>query len=882
MNRKPWTQLVRRCQLLLGSLGGLGLLSTSVLGQTPPRLTPLAEERPAANVQQAVGANFEQIEAVEHLTRGPLHEAFAEPYEADPRPSPLVPQQPPEAVNEVPPEYRPDGENIVWVPGYWSWDDDRSDFIWISGVWRDVPPDHQWVPGYWSQASRGYQYISGFWASTQVAELEYLPPPPQSLEQGPSSPAPGETYFYIPGNWVYASNDYQWQPGYWSVNHESWVWIPAHYVWTPRGCVYQAGYWDYDIPYRGVVFTPVYYQQPVYRSAQYVYRPQYVVDTGPELFVHMFVRPNYGHYYYGDYYDSRYSSSYQSWSTYYQGPRYYDPFYTNYRVRGRASNNLNLLSWIANQHQVFVQNDRYRPAATIAAQRNFFNASRRANLDPTILRLANLGDSLDSLVLANNANVNFQPLNQSDVDRIVRTGAPLRELGNQRRQVESSQNVNANVDMRVSLSEVRQQMEAAEGADASAQANATADANLNSRPGNRADRLERNSPARDLLGERQPRGEARRRDNANPAEDATDKDRTRPGVIGDAIAETSETGRDAIAEANEAGRDAVAEARETGRDALLRPGQEPNARGDDNARRPELGRDSEPKDPGVRINPAIPNLGDSPREGTRPNANDAQPNNRPGSILPGLDSDRPDRPGDIQDRRTPGAGMPEVGTPDRSTPGADKPDRSTTELDARARQGRDLRDLQNRRDNPSVQPLGSTPGDIDLRNRQGAASRDRNNVGQRLGATDRGNRSPLESNQRQNQSSTQGSSRRPDPNPAALGATGNSQTRSGARDAGSLEQMRPARPQNWPSTPRRELGRGVPEIPQIQSLQPSRGKSAGSSTTPGRGKAPRSVTPANPPATSTPDVGDAAPKASQGNKGGSSGEGKEKGKKKDD
>jgi len=375
--------------------------------------------------------------------------------------------------------------------------------------------------------------------------LEYLPPPPESLEQGPSSLAPGETYFYIPGNWVYNSNDYQWQPGYWSVNQDSWVWIPATYVWTPRGCVYQAGYWDYDIPHRGVVFTPVYYTQPVYRSSQYVYRPQYVVDTGPELFVHMFVRPSYGHYYYGDYYGPGYSSSYQSWSTYYQGPRHYDPFYTNYGLRGRASTNLNLISWIANQHQVFVQNDLYRPAATIAAQRNLFDLNSRANLDPSILRLANLGDSLDSLVVANNTNINFQQLNQSDVDSIVRTGAPQRELRHRRLQVENSQNVNSNSDMRVSLRNVRQQMEAAAKVDTSVQTSATAGGNVNGRPGNKTDRPERKAPARDLFGERQPRGA-------------------------------------------------------------------------DDARRPVHGLGSDPTEPTVRKNPAIPNVADTSSEATRP------------------------------------------------------------------------------------------------------------------------------------------------------------------------------------------------------------------------------------------------------------------------
>src|SRR5262245_33202341 len=70
--------------------------------------------------------------------RGPVHEAFAQPGEAAPRPSPIVTKQPPEPIQEVPPEEKPEGDNVVWIPGYWAWDEDRTDFLWVSGFWRVV------------------------------------------------------------------------------------------------------------------------------------------------------------------------------------------------------------------------------------------------------------------------------------------------------------------------------------------------------------------------------------------------------------------------------------------------------------------------------------------------------------------------------------------------------------------------------------------------------------------------------------------------------------------------------------------------------------------------------------------------------------------------
>src|SRR5438093_9202795 len=74
------------------------------------------------------------------LTQGPVHEAFAEPVVYDPRPGPVIPKQPPAPIEEMPPEQKPEGDDVQWVPGYWAWDDSRNDFLWISGIWRAVPP----------------------------------------------------------------------------------------------------------------------------------------------------------------------------------------------------------------------------------------------------------------------------------------------------------------------------------------------------------------------------------------------------------------------------------------------------------------------------------------------------------------------------------------------------------------------------------------------------------------------------------------------------------------------------------------------------------------------------------------------------------------------
>src|SRR5205085_115550 len=76
---------------------------------------------------------------------------------------PVVPQPPPAPVPEVPPEQRPEGDNVIWVPGYWGWDAGRNDYVWVSGCWRVPPPGRNWVPGYWTQADGRWQWVSGFW-----------------------------------------------------------------------------------------------------------------------------------------------------------------------------------------------------------------------------------------------------------------------------------------------------------------------------------------------------------------------------------------------------------------------------------------------------------------------------------------------------------------------------------------------------------------------------------------------------------------------------------------------------------------------------------------------------------------------------------------------
>ncbi len=343
----------------------------------PPEIQPAAAVPVREELPSSMAFDDETLPEIpteiDVLTRGPLHEAFATAHQSNPESSPVVTQAPPELIDEVPPEYKPEGSNVQWIPGYWAWDDAQQDFIWISGVWRDVPPKRRWVPGYWDQANSDYRWISGFWAEETQQELGYLPAPPVTIEQGPSTAAPSENHFYVPGNWQYQDDRYRWLSGHWQPVVENWIWIPAQYVWTPSGCIYRTGYWDYEFDHRGTCFAPVHFTRPVYLATNYCYRPSFAINLNINFLTHLFVRPRCGHYYYGDWYSSNFvNSGYRPWVSYHSHYRSYDPLLTYYRCRRSSfDRRYNTVQYLAQQHRFYANNISYRPRPTFAAQFNF-------------------------------------------------------------------------------------------------------------------------------------------------------------------------------------------------------------------------------------------------------------------------------------------------------------------------------------------------------------------------------------------------------------------------------------------------------------------------------------------------------------------------------
>jgi hypothetical protein len=380
-------------------------------------------------------------EGPEVLTRGPIHEAYAAPIVTGSASPLVVPKQPPEPIEEVPPDVKPEGQDAIWINGYWAWDDDRKDYIWVSGVWRVPPPGYTWVAGYWTEADGAWRWVPGFWAQAESPQLTYYPEPPESVEQGPSSEPPTAQHFWVPGCWLWRETRYVWRPGYWTVGYEDWVWVPASYCWSPRGWVYIDGYWDYPFRLRGLLFAPVYFPRPVWRIAHYTYSPAVVVDVGV-LTIHLFARPHYCHYYFGDYYAPIYDRlGFYPWFAIHRHRHYhYDPLFTYYRWYYRERHpewEHHLRGW----HRYFREHEDMRPPHTLVQQQALRQRIEgRTDLDRTtvvnVVNQVTLAAPVRELRQRPDAKVRLAELAPQERKQIVDLSRELRNVENQRRQLE--------------------------------------------------------------------------------------------------------------------------------------------------------------------------------------------------------------------------------------------------------------------------------------------------------------------------------------------------------------------------------------------------------------------------------------------------------------
>ncbi len=389
----------RRTWLRNITLSIVALASTSILGpvplygQDPPAAPTPIPDTPAAQGGAADPAPDQtDAQGGQVMTRGPIHEAFAAPVVHDPKASPPIEKQPPAPIQEEPPDQKPAGQNVQWIPGYWSWDVSRNDFIWVSGIWREPPPNSQWVPGYWHDVDGGHQWVAGTWIPTPASTAQsqsqqsYLPAPPVSLEAGPNSPPPTTNVGWTPGYWSWQASGYVWRPGFWAAVQPNWIWMPAHYVYTPSGYIFVPGYWDLPVANRGLMFAPVYYPQPVYAQPGFSFTPSISI-VGSAVTANLFVQASTNQYLFGNFYAQNFVNvgitPWFSFSFATGRPAYYDPLFSYYAVINVRQNP----GWVAavrEQYALRLARPELRPANTFIEQTRIIERNVTINRNITI------------------------------------------------------------------------------------------------------------------------------------------------------------------------------------------------------------------------------------------------------------------------------------------------------------------------------------------------------------------------------------------------------------------------------------------------------------------------------------------------------------------
>jgi hypothetical protein len=209
--------------------------------------------------------------------------------------------------------------------------------------------------------------------------------------------------------------------------------------------VFVDGYWDYSVARRGVLFAPVYFDASVYARRDYYYSPSTVISLAV-FSDHLFVRPRYNHYYFGDYYDASYNNAGFYSRLAFQSSRYgYDPIYAHQRWEHRQDRD-----W-----EVRVETDfrnrrdhvEARPPRTLSAQITL-NTSGLKSRESGLVVAA----SLDQLAKSKESPIRFQLVDSAEKQNLVQRGKEVRKF-REERQVLETQAVDASAHDQLKASE---------------------------------------------------------------------------------------------------------------------------------------------------------------------------------------------------------------------------------------------------------------------------------------------------------------------------------------------------------------------------------------------------------------------------------------------
>ena len=136
----------------------------------------------------------------------------------------------------------------------------------------------------------------------------------------------------------------------------------------------------------------------------------------------LFLRPNYNHYYFGDYYGSSYATSgYYPWFSYNSGRHGYDPFYAQQRWQHRDDH-----EW---EHRVESDfrnrrdHEEARPPRTLAAQQTLIKSGDTANVNNLVV-----ATSLDQMAKSKDSSLRFQPVSKEEQRTLAKHGQDVHQF----------------------------------------------------------------------------------------------------------------------------------------------------------------------------------------------------------------------------------------------------------------------------------------------------------------------------------------------------------------------------------------------------------------------------------------------------------------------
>ena len=350
--------------------------------EPPPDPTPVARRgsRPRGSPTQEPAADPQGGQV---LTQGPVHEAFAAPVVHDPKAAPIVAKAPPDPIQELPPDQKPSGQNIQWIPGYWAWDVLAQRLPVGQRRLARAAAGHPVGPRLLAPGRRGKpvgpRLVDAGRAAARPGSGPGLGAGPGDVSAAPAGePGVGPEHAAArrrtwPGRRATGSGKqggYAWRPGFWAAVQPNWIWMPPHYVWTPSGYLFVPGYWDLPVANRGLMFAPVYYPQPVYAQPGFAFTPSISI-VGSAVTANLFVQASTNQYLFGNYYAQNYVSvgivPWFSFSFSVGRPVYYDPLFSYYAVVNVRQNP----RWIVQVREAYVlrrDNVAMRPPGTYAEQ----------------------------------------------------------------------------------------------------------------------------------------------------------------------------------------------------------------------------------------------------------------------------------------------------------------------------------------------------------------------------------------------------------------------------------------------------------------------------------------------------------------------------------